>query len=114
VYWDNISLTSVKGVTGTTGKCHNPADGITRLYNKPEKSQLKPVQQIQFLGFRIDSKMKFLLPEEKILGISQMCQNLLGQARVTIRQLSRLLVSLTALPPATTTEDRVIQKVQVI
>ena len=37
-----------------------------------EKSQLSPSQQIQFLGFQVDSRqMKFFLPEEKVQDILQ-------------------------------------------
>ena len=57
-----------------------------------EKSNLIPAWQIQFLRFALDSTlMKFFLPEEKIQGISQMCQNLLEQHKVTIWKLSQLL-----------------------
>jgi len=66
-----------------------------------EKSNLTPTQKIQFLGFLVDSmSMKFFLPEEKAQGISHMCQNLLQQHRVTIRQLSQLLGRMTAAAPA--------------
>ena len=50
-----------------------------------EKLQLRPAQWTQFLGFILDSRqLKSFLPEEKLLGISQECQNLLGQTKVTI------------------------------
>ena len=66
-----------------------------------EKSQLRPAQQIQFLGFILDStRMKFFLPEEKLLGISQMCQSLLDRAKVSIWQRSQLSGRMAAASPA--------------
>ena len=66
-----------------------------------EKSRLRLTQQIQFLGFILDStQMKLFLPEEKILGISQMCQSLLDQTKVSIRQMSQLLGRMVAASPA--------------
>ena len=66
-----------------------------------EKSQLRPAQWTQFLGFILDStRMKFFLPEEKLLGISQMCQSLLDQAKVSIWQRSQLLGRMAATSPA--------------
>jgi len=66
-----------------------------------EKSQMIPAQRTQFLGFILDSRlMKFFLPEEKRLGISQECQTLLSQRKVTILQLSQLLGRMAAAAPA--------------
>jgi len=65
------------------------------------KSQMLPKQQLQFLGFLVDSRsMKFFLPQEKILDITQTCQSLLTQKTVTIHQLSQLLGKMTAAAPA--------------
>ena len=66
-----------------------------------QKSNLIPTWQIQFLGFLVDSiVMKFFLPEERVQGISHMCQNLLQSHKVTVRQLSQLLGRMTAASPA--------------
>ena len=62
-----------------------------------DKSQLDPSQEIQFLGFQVDARqMKFSLPEGKIQDIAQVCQGILAQGRLSIRQLSRLLGKLNA------------------
>ena len=55
----------------------------------------------QFLGFQVDARqMKFSLPEGKIQDIAQVCQGILAQGRLSIRQLSRLLGKLNAVSQA--------------
>ena len=49
-------------------------------------------RQIQFLGLCVDSTlMEFFLPEERVQGIAQTCQDLITRGRLSIRQLSQLL-----------------------
>lgn len=44
-----------------------------------KKSVLKPVQEIQFLGFMINTvDMKFKLPADKVLNIKLECETLLS------------------------------------
>jgi len=72
--------------------------GFTVNYGK---SQTSPTQQLQFLGFLVDSRlMKLFLPQEKIADITQVCADFLKQQSLTIRQLSQLLGKMTAATPA--------------
>lgn len=51
-----------------------------------------PSQEIQFLGFQIDSQqMKFFLPKEKTQDIIKRCREALARGKLSIRQLSQLL-----------------------
>ena len=66
-----------------------------------EKSQLSLSQQIQFLGFQVDSRqMKFFLLEEKVQDTVQICQEILIRDRLPIWQLSQLLGKLNVAPQA--------------
>ena len=62
-----------------------------------DKSALIPSQEIQFLGFVVNSvTMTMSLPEEKIKSIARACQTILKQETVTVRELSRVLGKMTA------------------
>ena len=64
------------------------------------KSHLTPVQEIQFLGFVVDSRlMKFFLPQEKVESIRQTSQVLLQQSP-SVQQLSQILGRMVAAAPA--------------
>ena len=61
------------------------------------QSALIPSQEIQFLGFVVNSvTMTMSLPEEKIKSIARACQTILKQETVTVRELSRVLGKMTA------------------
>ena len=62
-----------------------------------QKSQLNPMQSIEFLGFRINSIMlNISLPLDKVKGIRKECQKVLKNPDITIRELARLLGKLSA------------------
>jgi hypothetical protein len=57
-----------------------------------KKSMVKPVQQIEFLGFTICSRtMQIYLPQEKVRKIRQDARGLLAQPIVNVRELARFL-----------------------
>ncbi|CAC5423389.1 unnamed protein product [Mytilus coruscus] len=56
-----------------------------------EKSKPNPSQQVEFLGFQIDSQeMLFTLPQEKVVKIKQECHQVLNLQWVTVRQLAKI------------------------
>ena len=62
-----------------------------------DKSVLEPCQELEFLGFLVNSKtMSLCLPKDKIRGIKRDCQQLLDNPCVSGRVLSRLLGKLSA------------------
>ena len=66
-----------------------------------KKSVLKPVQEIQFLGFMINTvDMKFKLPADKVLNIKLECETLLSQPEPTIRQVAHVVGKLISTFPA--------------
>ena len=61
------------------------------------KSQLIPSQQIEFLGFLVDSvTLSLQLPGEKLQKILKQCQQLLNVGETSIRELSKFLGLLTS------------------
>ena len=61
------------------------------------KSQLIPSQQIEFLGFLVDSvSLSLQLPGEKLRKIRKRCQQLLNVGETSIRELSKFLGLLTS------------------
>ena len=65
------------------------------------KSVLQPVQNIEFLGFILDSlKMTVTLTPKKTLKIQDMGKNLAKQASVTIREFASFIGNLVAIEPA--------------
>ena len=64
-----------------------------------KKSQLEPVQVIEFLGLKINSQdLTLCLPQEKVEKIINQCQTLLGNPQTTVMDLTSLigLLSFTA------------------
>jgi hypothetical protein len=62
-----------------------------------EKSQLSPVQVIDFLGFQLDSvTLKVSLPMEKVLDIQLSCVDLIRRKTVSARELAAVLGKLVA------------------
>lgn len=59
-----------------------------------EKLMLFPSQQIQYLGFIIDSvSFQFLLPDEKIEKILHLSSDILRKDQVSIREVTALIGS---------------------
>ena len=62
-----------------------------------DKSVLTPVQEIEFLGYDINScKMTVNLPQKKIEYVTQLCTDLLNNDSVSIRELAQVLGVMTA------------------
>ncbi len=67
----------------------------------PEKSIFEPTQEIEFLGFIINShNMIVSLSQEKRLDIQNRCKELLRKSRPTIRQIATVIGKLVAAFPA--------------
>jgi hypothetical protein len=71
-----------------------------------KKSQLIPTQEIEFLGFCINSiTMMFLLPKTKMENILQICSQMITQDQITVRQLAmvtgKMVATMQAILPAT-------------
>jgi len=63
-----------------------------------KKSVLIPSQKIEFLGMEIDStKMLLILPEKKIKSISAHFQKLLDKTQVSVREISKLVGTLSSM-----------------
>lgn len=61
------------------------------------KSQLSPVQSIEFLGFPINSvTFQISLPKDKVKSIKRECSKVLANQSITVRELARLLGKLSA------------------
>ena len=79
-------------------------EGLGFLVNY-KKSQIKPSQEIEFLGFKIVStKMELKLPREKLVRIQKEAKHMLDQGTVSARQLAqligRMLAAILAIQPA--------------
>lgn len=62
-----------------------------------QKSQLNPVQSLEFLGFQINSvTFQISLPKDKVKNIKRECQKVLDHQTITVRELARLLGKLSA------------------
>ena len=62
-----------------------------------DESLLSPTQMIEYLGLQINStSMAILLPQEKVRNIIQTCEAAMEQAKVSVRDLSRLIGRMTA------------------
>lgn len=79
----------------------------TSLFSKlgfivhPEKSVLRPVKELQFLGFILDSEnMIMKLPEDKVQDITQVCVDLLNNENPSIRTVAMVIGKLVASLPA--------------
>ncbi|KAK3106325.1 hypothetical protein FSP39_017740 [Pinctada imbricata] len=93
----------------TYEECNNNIlNTVTMLDNlgftvHPEKSVLKPVQEISFLGFLLDStKMIVKLLPEKKQELKQECLNFMKKREATIRQLAQLIGKMVAAGPGVT------------
>jgi len=61
------------------------------------KSCLTPTRKVQYLGFSIDSElMELSLPDQKVQKILELCQGILKEKSISIRQLSKLIGTLSA------------------
>ena len=76
---------------------HNVIDSVTRvdslgLVAHPEKSMFNPSQQLEFLGFILNSaSMTIPLTPEKAAGLKTACHALLTNSSPTIRELARVV-----------------------
>ena len=67
----------------------------------PDKSIFKPTQEIEYLGFIINSnQMKVFLPQAKKKEIKEICNNLLMQEKSTIKIVSTVIGKMVAAFPA--------------
>ena len=58
----------------------------------PEKSVLIPTQELEFLGFLLNSiSMTIQLPPSKAAHVKSACENLLLKTKVTIRELAHVI-----------------------
>ena len=74
----------------------NLLEGLGFIVNY-QKSQLKPCQELEFLGFLINSNtLSLQLPGEKLRKIRKKCQQLLDQTTISVRELSKFLGLLTS------------------
>ena len=65
------------------------------------KSVLTPTQQVEFLGFTLDSqKMAISLPQDKLHALKKQARKIKEQGRTTVQELSRLLGMMVAAHPA--------------
>ena len=89
------------------GTCHRQCTQNIRLSIRvlqalgytihPTKSILEPVQEIETLGFVVNSKtMTISLPQNKKAAIKELCQEALTYPKLTIRQVARLVGTLVA------------------
>ena len=67
----------------------------------PEKSVLKPTQEIEFLGFIINSlTLSVRLSASKSTKVQTACQNLLDSKHITIRDMAHVIGLLVSSLPA--------------
>ena len=73
------------------------------FYVHPEpKSIFHPSQQIEFLGFILNSQdMKIYLTADKTAKLKKFCSKTLQQTKLTIREIASLLGKITSSFPAT-------------
>lgn len=63
-----------------------------------KKSILTPCTQLEFLGFLVDSKSLCLsLPEENVLKVQRMCQEMLKNQAASVQELAKFLAQ--SMPP---------------
>ena len=97
-YLDDLLVTA-NNKQNAESHCWRVVDLLTALgfIINQEKSQQTVSQQIEFLGFVIDSVgMTFALPQDKVKKIVSTCRNYLNRDQVTLRDLARLIGVLTA------------------
>lgn len=102
IYLDDILIMhqSKESLLQEVKKTSNFLETLGFTINHP-KSQMTPIQQIQFLGFLVDSKvMKLFLPEGKMQEIAQLCQEVTRRQTVSICHISQLLGKMVAASPA--------------
>ena len=66
-----------------------------RFCDQPREILFSPTQQLEFLGFLVNTRdMTLLLPDCKASSIKTLCSTLLSQRDVSVRELSRLIARL--------------------
>ena len=67
----------------------------------PEKSELNPVKELQFLGFHLNTvNMRITLPREKQEELRETCTALLAETSPSIREVARVIGKIVATFPA--------------
>ena len=75
--------------------------GVSGLHSESEKVHLSPSQNLEFLGFQIDTiTMSLSLPPDKVQKIRKECRHCLHMSRTTPRQLAHLIGLMTSTSPA--------------
>ena len=71
------------------------------VYNQPEKEHPLPTQELEFLGFLLNShNMTIALPACKLHAVKKMARRMANQRRTTLRELASLLGMMVAAHPA--------------
>ena len=93
----HATATPGQGPTTTGDPTHLPIVGELGVNGKPEKSILKPTQELEFLGFHLCSvKMRLLIPSEKLRKIQQDARHLWDRESVSVREIARFVGKATA------------------
>lgn len=94
-------------VASAYNDCENNITATVELFTNlgftihPDKSILKPTQEIEFLGFWINSlTMTVRLPTTKATKVQSACQELLDSNQATIRNVAHVLGVLVSSLPA--------------
>ena len=102
VYLDDI-LVMAEGRETLRRHLSEVAETLSKLgfVINTKKSIFEPTQEIEFLGFIVDSKtMHLLLPQEKVDKVKKSCRSMTNKEVVTPRQLAHLIGLLTSTLPA--------------
>ena len=90
---EESTLSSVKAVTSLLIKLG--------FLIHPEKSELKPVKELQFLGFHLNTvNMRITLPREKQEELRETCTSLIKETSPSIREVARVIGKIVATFPA--------------
>ena len=98
IYLDDILMLGVDPASLNTQLCllQELFQALGLVINR-EKSQLRPTQEITFLGFQISTKsMSISLPAEKLRKIAQDAKKLLERSTVSVRELAAFVGKTTA------------------
>ena len=101
-YLDDILI-----VNANQESAEKSVSATTSLFEKlgflihPTKSKLQPSQTIEYLGFVINSvTMLVTLPMDKVLDLTNVCQNLINKPYPSIREVAKVIGKLVAAFPA--------------
>ena len=102
MYLDNmlVVLQSREELGRQLGQITSLLESLGFVINK-DKSQLLPVQTIQYLGFLVNSReMRIRLIEEKVGQTTTACRKAREKGSLSVRELARLISKMTATLPA--------------